>query len=138
MQPRVTGMAKRSLNEQLDAAVEAFMAHPDAPLPKVHPRLAALLRVAADLRHLPRSDFKVRLQADLATPPAGVARATHPSRRSPKKGPRERKWSLKNNPTTARPEEPPSSGGPSTALRTGVSKGARLTEPIASPPRFQT
>jgi hypothetical protein len=46
-------------------------------------------------------------------------REPHPSRRSQKKGPPqgERKLSFENNNRTARPEEPPSSGG--------VSKGAR-------------
>jgi PhnB protein len=109
------------LNEQLDAAVEALMAHPDAPLPRVHPRLAALLRVAADLRHLPRSDFKARLKADLAPP----------SRRSQKKGrpPGERKPSLETNSRT---------GGPSTALRTGVSKGARRRKTTRSAAGFHT
>jgi AcrR family transcriptional regulator len=47
---------------------------------------------------------------------------SHPSRRSQEKGPPqgERKLSLEKNNRTARPEEPPSSGG--------VSKGARLGE----------
>jgi PhnB protein len=116
------------------------MAHPDAPLPRVHPRLAALLRVAADLRHLPRSHFKARLKADLATAPAGGEpiretidkRATHPSRRSRKKGPPqgERKSSFKRETRTARPEEPPSSGG--------VSKGARRRKSTGSPAGFHT
>jgi 3-oxoacyl-[acyl-carrier-protein] synthase II len=53
-------------------------------------------------------------------------REPHPSRRSRKKGPPqgERKLSLDDNTRTARPEEPPSSGG--------VSKGARRKESTAS------
>jgi acyl-CoA thioester hydrolase len=53
------------------------------------------------------------------------------SRRSPEKGPPqgERKLLLKNNNRTARPEEPPFSGG--------VSKGARWEEPTISPAGFR-
>jgi len=42
------------------------MAKPDAPLPTSDPRLAAILRIAGELRDLPRTDFKNRLKADLA------------------------------------------------------------------------
>ena len=54
-------------------------------------------------------------------------REPHPSRRSQKKGPPqgERKLSFENNNRTARPEEPPSSGG--------VSKGARWIKSTVSP-----
>ena len=59
-------MAKRtSLAEQLNAAVEAMMANPDAPLTAADPRLTELLQIAADLRHLPTAEFKARLKADL-------------------------------------------------------------------------
>lgn len=59
-------MAKRiSLAEQLNEAVEAMMANPNAPLPAADPRLAELLQIAADLRHLPTQEFKARLKADL-------------------------------------------------------------------------
>jgi len=58
-------MAKGSLIEQLDQAVEAILANPDAPLPRVNARVAAPLRIAAELRHLPRADFKARLRADI-------------------------------------------------------------------------
>ncbi len=58
-------MAKGSLIEQLDQAVEAMLANPDAPLPRVNPLIAAPLRTAAELRHLPRANFKARLKADL-------------------------------------------------------------------------
>ncbi len=59
-------MAKGKLIEQLDHAVEAMMAKPDASLPTSDPRLAAILRIAGELRDLPRADFKDRLKADLA------------------------------------------------------------------------
>ncbi len=42
------------------------MAKPDAPLPTSDPRLAAILRIAGELRDLPRADFRNRLKADLA------------------------------------------------------------------------
>lgn len=58
-------MANASLIEQLDEAVEVILANPDAPLPSVNASVDALLRVAAELRNLPREDFKVQLKADL-------------------------------------------------------------------------
>ena len=58
-------MANVNLIEQLDGAVEAIIASPDAPLPSVDASVAALIRVAAELRDLPRADFKARLRADL-------------------------------------------------------------------------
>src|SRR2546425_8907363 len=58
-------MAKRSATDDLDDAVDALMADPRAPLPRMNPRLAALLRLAADLRDLPREAFKARLRAEL-------------------------------------------------------------------------
>jgi len=58
-------MAKRPLTEELNDAVELMMANPNAPLPSVAPRLAALLQIAAELRDLPTPEFKARLKADL-------------------------------------------------------------------------
>jgi PhnB protein len=58
-------MPKRSLSEQLEEAVEAIMAKPDAPPAAVDPRLAELLRIASDLRDLPAPELKNRLKADL-------------------------------------------------------------------------
>ena len=59
-------MAKGKLIEQLDDAVEALVAKRNAPLPTSDPRLAAILRIAGELRDLPRADFRNRLKADLA------------------------------------------------------------------------
>ncbi len=59
-------MAKGKLIEQLDDAVEALVAKPDAPMPASDPRLAAILRIAGELRDLPRADFRDRLKAELA------------------------------------------------------------------------
>jgi PhnB protein len=58
-------MAKSNLSEQLNAAVEAILAKPGAALPRSKPSLAALVRVAAKLRGLPRDGFKARLKTDL-------------------------------------------------------------------------
>jgi PhnB protein len=60
-------MAKRrgalALSAQLNEALDAVMTN--APPPPVDPTLAPLLQLAADLRDLPRADFKARLKADL-------------------------------------------------------------------------
>ncbi|HYV07859.1 MAG TPA: VOC family protein [Blastocatellia bacterium] len=58
-------MANGSLIEQLDQAVEAILANPEAPLPRASARIAAELSIAVELRNLPRADFKARLRSDL-------------------------------------------------------------------------
>ncbi len=58
-------MAKRSFVDQLDQAVQAMLASSDSMPPSRDPELGELLRVAADLRELPREEFKARLKADL-------------------------------------------------------------------------
>ena len=73
-------MAKGKLIEQLDDAVEAIMAKPDASLPTSDPRLAAILRIAGELRDLPRADFRNRLKADLAAQSKELGAVARPSR----------------------------------------------------------
>ena len=68
-------MAKGKLIEQLDDAVEALMAKADAPIPAPDPRLAAILRIAGELRDLPRADFRNRLKAELAAESKEMASA---------------------------------------------------------------
>ena len=51
--------------EQLDQAVTHLLAAPKAKLHTEDPELLPLLRVAAELRQLPREDFKARLKSDL-------------------------------------------------------------------------
>ena len=51
-------MAKRSLIEQLDQAIDAMLGRGPAQT-SVDPTLTPLLRIAAELRDLPRQDFKV-------------------------------------------------------------------------------
>lgn len=58
-------MARRNLSEELDEAIEMLMAHPDRPHPAVSPRLGALLRIAGELRGLPRRAFRDRLKGEL-------------------------------------------------------------------------
>lgn len=73
-------MANVTLIEQLDGAVEAIIASPDLPLPTVDANLAALLRVAGELRDLPRADFKARLKADLERRASMTTAAVKPIR----------------------------------------------------------
>ncbi len=67
-------MPKRSLNpgnndtkkiEQLNQAVEAMFARKDGRVGKAKPAIEPLVRIAADLRDLPRESFKARLKSDL-------------------------------------------------------------------------
>jgi PhnB protein len=58
-------MPKRSLSEQLDQHVDAIFAHRDAAIPPADPGIAPLLRIAADLRDLPRREFRANLKTDL-------------------------------------------------------------------------
>jgi len=75
-------MPRRSLIEQLDEAVQGVVANPDAPLPSGDAGVNALVRLAVELRDLPREDFKIRLKNELkrsismATTTAPIA-ATH-------------------------------------------------------------
>ena len=67
-------MPKRSLNprnddakkiEQLNRAVDALLAKADGKPAKVDVTVEPLVSVAADLRDLPREEFKIRLKSDL-------------------------------------------------------------------------
>lgn len=80
---RVKPLSQRAaLPQQLDKAVERIMTDRKAPLPRVNSRIAAILRVAADLRDLPRGDFKARLKEALlsgtADPPSAPAASPRP------------------------------------------------------------
>ena len=55
----------RSMINQLDQAVTDLLAAPGAKLPSGDPELLPLLRIAAELRQLPREDFKAQLKSDL-------------------------------------------------------------------------
>src|SRR5713101_7806193 len=58
-------MSKQPLIDQLDQAIDRMLANPDAVPSSVDPSLVELLRVARDLRDLPRSNFKTSLKTDL-------------------------------------------------------------------------
>ena len=62
-------MPKRSLIDQLEQAVQAMLERPErrlvSPGKGVDPSLVPLLRIARELRDLPREDFKARLRVDL-------------------------------------------------------------------------
>src|ERR1700687_3339718 len=66
-------MAKGKLIDQFDQAVEAMMSKPSRPAApntafrSLDPRLGAILRIAGELRDLPRAEFKSNLKARLAS-----------------------------------------------------------------------
>src|SRR5215470_9849275 len=74
-------MPKRSLFDQLDDAVQAMLTNPDAPPERVNARIAPLLEIAAELRDLPRQEFKEKLKSELGGKPmatlAETLAATH-------------------------------------------------------------
>jgi uncharacterized glyoxalase superfamily protein PhnB len=53
------------LADRLDGAIDAVVARSDATAALRDPELAALVRIAADLRHYPSANFKARLRAQL-------------------------------------------------------------------------
>ncbi len=68
-------MAKRSLIDQLDLAVEAILARGSRARPRVDARLASLVPIVADLRGLPREAFRARLKTDLERKASMTAQA---------------------------------------------------------------
>jgi PhnB protein len=58
-------MSEVELTEQLDQAIEAMLANPGAPLRVVDSSIVEMLGIAAELRDLPRVEFKARLQSEL-------------------------------------------------------------------------
>jgi PhnB protein len=58
-------MPRRSLSEQLDEAVQGVIGNPGAPLPSGDAGVSPLVRLAAELRDLPREDFRIRLKNEL-------------------------------------------------------------------------
>jgi uncharacterized glyoxalase superfamily protein PhnB len=58
-------MTEVELTEQLNQAVEAVLRN-ELPSTSLNPQIAELAGIAAELRRLPREDFKVRLRRELA------------------------------------------------------------------------
>jgi TonB family protein len=60
-----------SVFEELDQAIDALLAGPEAQRPAARPELSDLVGIARDLRHLPRTDFKTSLMVELEWEAAG-------------------------------------------------------------------
>ena len=58
-------LPNRAMIDKLDQAVTELLAAPGARVQSGDPELLPLLRIAAELRQLPREDFKARLKSDL-------------------------------------------------------------------------
>src|SRR5690242_11473988 len=58
-------MARRSPTQQLDDAIQALLSRQADPVPPVEGEVRPLLELAAELRDLPRPEFKHFLQVDL-------------------------------------------------------------------------
>ena len=58
-------MTKRSLFDQLDKAITHLLAQPDVRVAEIDPAIAPLVRIAGELRDLPRAQFIERLKSDL-------------------------------------------------------------------------
>ena len=58
-------MSKRSLFDQLDLAITNLLVAPGAPAAEVDPEILPLVRIASELRDLPRAEFMERLKTDL-------------------------------------------------------------------------
>lgn len=71
-------MRERTPSDVLDEAVDTIMSDRKAAIPRVPPRLAELLRVAADLRGLPREAFRARLKSELLSPRTAPSSAGRP------------------------------------------------------------
>src|SRR5215469_602309 len=58
-------MPKLSLFDQLDLAITNLLLAPGAPAAEVDPEIVPLVRIAGELRDLPRAEFMKRLKTDL-------------------------------------------------------------------------
>src|SRR6266550_2591812 len=68
-------MSKTSVIDQLDEGIEALFSRADCEAPVSDPVVAELLALAAELRALPRPDFKAELKADLLEETMSIANA---------------------------------------------------------------
>ena len=58
-------MPERSLFDQLDAAITQLLTQRDVQVTDLAPEIVPLVRIASELRDLPRREFKERLKSDL-------------------------------------------------------------------------
>ncbi|HEY2394153.1 MAG TPA: energy transducer TonB [Candidatus Angelobacter sp.] len=66
-------MSNVSMYDELDQAIEQMLAAPDAPLTQLDGSIGELAALAAELRYLPRANFKTRLRLELEWEAAGRA-----------------------------------------------------------------
>jgi PhnB protein len=78
-------MTEVALTEQLDRAIDAMLRNPDAPRGGASPAIVELLNLAAELRDLPRKDFKARVKDELERE---ISMSTTAARESAKKAAR--------------------------------------------------
>ena len=64
-------MSNLSIYDELDQAIEQMLAAPDAPLSQLEENIGELAELAAELRYLPRENFKTRLRLELEWEAAG-------------------------------------------------------------------
>jgi TonB family protein len=67
-----------SVFEELDQVIGAMLAHPAAQASGIRPEVADLFRIARELRHLPRADFKTGLLVELEWEAAGQSISAAP------------------------------------------------------------
>src|SRR5271165_1710468 len=70
-------MPKRSLFDQLDEAITQLLAGSQPSAEQMDPEIAPLVRIASELRDLPRTEFMERLKTDLKRSTA-MATTTEP------------------------------------------------------------
>ena len=66
-------MSKTSVIDQIDEGIEVLLSRADGEVPVSDPEVAELLALAAELRALPRPDFKAELKADLLEETMSIA-----------------------------------------------------------------
>jgi PhnB protein len=71
-------LPNRKLVDQLDQAVTQLLTAPVVTVTSANPELLPLLHIAAELRRLPREDFKARLKSDLQRK-SSMATTTEPA-----------------------------------------------------------
>jgi PhnB protein len=79
-------MAEQELSEQLNQFVDAIIANPDGPLPRADSHSAPLVSIAAELRGLPREEFRTRLKDDLERTAATMMTSAAESRKPFREG----------------------------------------------------
>ena len=74
-------MSSPVLIEQLDSGIDVLLSDPDAAIPNMDSQVVELLGVAAELRTLPRPDFRSQLKFELMEGAFAASAATRPELR---------------------------------------------------------